>query len=306
MRWRKRGIIFCPYGSAAWARTGAMIPTPIRMGSAIRVYFTSLDADGLGRPGFVDLAGDDPTRVIAAGDEACLDIGLPGTFDENGVLACSIVAANGQLWMYYAGFERGTRIRYRLLSGLAASEDGGRTFVRVTQTPVLERSPAELYFRGGPHVFHDGGRFRMWYVAGSSWTDVGGKQMPEYAIKYLESRDGRAWPGEGRPCIDVEDADEHGFGRPWVVRDASGGYEMFYSIRRRSLGAYRLGYATSADGLAWKRLDSRLGLDVSASGFDSKAIMYAAVVDVDGRRYCFYNGDDFGREGIALAELVER
>jgi hypothetical protein len=33
--------------------------------------------------------------------------------------------------------------------------------------------------------------------------------------------------------------------------------------------------------------------------------MYAAVIDVDGRRYCFYNGDDFGRAGIALAERLE-
>lgn len=305
MRWRKRGIIYCPDGSAAWARAGAMVPTPIRMGAVVRVYFTSLDASGIGRPGFVDLASDDLSRVVGSSRDACLDIGRPGTFDENGVLPCSVVPVDGRLYMYYVGFELGTRIRYRLLTGLSVSEDGGRTFVRSKETPVLERSPAELYFRGGPHVVVEGGLFRMWYVAGSSWTDLGGKQMPEYVVKYLESRDGRTWPEQGRVCIDVADPDEHGFGRPWVVRGASGGYEMFYSIRRRSLAAYRMGYAASADGLDWRRLDSTLGLDVSADGFDSKAIMYAAVLDIEGRRYCFYNGDDFGRAGIALAELVE-
>ena len=54
-----------------------------------------------------------------------LDIGQPGSFNENGVLACSVVDAGGnRVFMYYVGFELGTKIRYRLLTGLAISENG--------------------------------------------------------------------------------------------------------------------------------------------------------------------------------------
>lgn len=308
MRWRKHGIVYCPDGSASWARTGAMIPTPLRVSDdVIRVFVSCSDAEGRARPGYVDVSALDPRRVLAVGAEACLDIGRPGTFDENGAVACSVVrATDGRLYMYYVGFELGTKIRYRLLTGLATSDDGGVTFRRLRETPILERSPGELYFRCGPCVTLDGGRYRMWYIAGSSWTEVNGKTMPEYIVKYLESDDGRRWGEEGRLCFDVSDSDEHGFGRPWVMRRESGELEMFYSVRRRSFAAYRLGYATSRDGLEWQRRDGELGLDVSPGDFDSAAIMYSAVFEAGGRTWCFYNGDDFGRRGFGLAELVSR
>jgi hypothetical protein len=307
MRWRKHGIVYCPAGDRPWAAHGAMVPTPMRLADdVIRVFVSCSDREGRARPGYVDVSAMDPRRVIGVGTQPCMDIGRPGTFDENGVVASSVLRApDGRLFMYYVGFELGTRIRYRLLTGLAASEDGGATFRRLRETPVLDRSPEELYFRCGPYVVAEQGRFRMWYIAGSSWTDVNGKPVPEYEVKYLESPDGMHWPERGRPCFGVSGSDEHGFGRPWVVpRD--GGYEMFYSVRRRSLGAYRLGYAVSSDGLAWDRRDAELGLDVTPGGFDGTAVMYSAVFEAAAKTWCFYNGDDFGRQGFGLAELESR
>jgi hypothetical protein len=206
------------------------------------------------------------------------------------------------LYMYYVGFELGTKIRYRLFTGLAVSTDAGDTFERVSRAPILDRSSDELFFRCGPHVIREDGRFRMWYVAGSDWTRIGDKDMPVYDLRYAESIDGIHWPDVGRRYMAVTDPDEHGFGRPWVIRDERG-YRMYYSVRRRSLAAYRLGYAESADGLSWERQDGRLGLDVSACGWDSKAIMYAAVLSVGGRTYAFYNGNDFGKAGFGVAVL---
>lgn len=308
MRWRKHGIVFCPTGEAAWAVASAMIPTPLQLDDeVIRVFVSCSDSGGRARPGYVDVSAADPRRVLAIGAKPCLDIGRPGTFDENGVVACSVArAVDGRLLMYYVGFELGTQIRYRLLTGLAASEDEGVTFRRLSETPVLERSPAELYFRCGPHVRREGGRYRMWYIAGSSWTEVNGKAMPEYVVKHLESADGIVWGGEGRLCLGISDPDEHGFGRPWVVPRSAGGFEMFYSVRRRALGAYRLGYAVSCDGLEWERRDGELALDVTPGAFDASAIMYSAVFEAAGRTWCFYNGDDFGRRGFGLAELESR
>lgn len=46
-------------------------------------------------------------------------------------------------------------------------------------------------------------------------------------------------------------------------------------------------------------------LDVTPGSFDSDAIMYAAPLDVDGTLYVFYNGNDFGRDGFAVARLEQ-
>jgi hypothetical protein len=307
VRWRKLGIVFRPNASLPWSRTHAMVPTPLFMPAlgVLRVFYTACDASGVGRPSYVDLDPSDPTRIVHASTRPLLDIGAPGTFDENGVLPTSVLQLpDGRLFMYFVGFELGTRIRYRLLSGLAISDDGGETFVRVARTPVLERSDAELYFRGGPFALYEDERFRLWYVAGSRWIEIEGKSMPEYKVMYLESPDGVAWDRAGRLVLDIVDPDEHGFGRPWVLREGAR-HAMYYSIRRKSLGAYRLGYAESDDGMTWRRDDRRLALDVGPGAYDDHAIMYAAPIEIDGTLWCFYNGNDFGREGFALAVREE-
>jgi hypothetical protein len=284
-----------------------MLPTPIMHDpDTVRVYVSFCDERMVGRPGYVDLCAHDITRVLRVCPDPLLDVGVPGSFDDNGVVALSIVPVEPRvLYMYYVGFELGMKIRYRLFTGLAISKDEGETFERISRAPILDRSSDELFFRCGPHVFRENGRFRMWYVAGSEWTRIGDKDMPVYDLRYAESADGIHWPAYGEQCMAVTDPDEHGFGRPWIVHDERG-YRMYYSVRRRSLAAYRLGYAESADGLRWERQDDRLGLDVSASGWDSHAIMYSAILNVGERTYAFYNGNEFGRDGFGVAVLEQR
>lgn len=307
MRWQPLGLIAAPGLFAdGWRNSHCMLPTPVAEADGrLRIYCTFCDAGGLGRLGYVDVDADNPLKVVAVSPEPLLELGRPGTFDENGVAACAVVAVDDRVrYLYYVGFELGTRIRYRLLTGLAVSDDGGASFRRLRETPILERSPAELFFRCGPCVRFEKGRFRMWYIAGGEWTDIDGKAMPIYDMRYLESADGIEWPQAGQPSLALTDADEHGFGRPWVVHDADG-YRLFYSIRRRSLGAYELGFAISADGLHWRRRDGELGLPRSGQGWDGKARSYAAVIAGAGGELCFYNGDDFGRAGFAVARRLE-
>jgi hypothetical protein len=307
MQWRKLGLVYGQDGSMPWAASHAMLPTPLRLSSdVVRVFVTFCDAEGLGRPGFVDVSAADPLKVLRVSQAPLLDLGQPGTFDENGVVACSVVdAGDGRLHMYYVGFELGTKIRYRLLTGLAVSLDGGESFQRHAETPVLERSSSELYFRCGPHCVRESDVFRLWYVGGSGWTTIDGKSMPIYDIRYAESDDGIHWPDRGALQIQISLPDEHGFGRPYVVQRADGGYWMFYSVRRKSFGAYRMGYAESSDGRTWTRMDEQLGLDVTPGSFDSDAIMYAAPIEIDGTLYLFYNGNGFGRDGFAVARLEQ-
>jgi len=192
-------------------------------------------------------------------------------------------------------------VRYYQFQGLAVSRDGGASFERVRRVPVLDRSDRELLNRTSGFVLRENGVFRLWYVGGSEWTTVNGKPLPVYAIKYLESADGVTWPAEGRPCIDFQDADEHALGRPYVLKEPDR-HRMFYSIRTRSKG-YRLGYAESIDGVAWERQDERVGLDVSADGWDSQMVGYPAVVRHKDRVYLFYNGNSCGQTGFGYAVL---
>jgi predicted GH43/DUF377 family glycosyl hydrolase len=302
MKWRKMGRIYAPDGRLPWARKFAFPPVPYFLNEeVIRMYVASCDEHMVGRIGYVDISADDPLQVLRVSEHPVLDIGTPGAFDENGILPTCIVEVNGKLYLYYVGYQLGLKVRYYQFEGLAMSIDGGDSFVRAQRVPVTDRTDQELLNRTSAFVRRRDGRFQMWYVGGSEWTVIDGKPMPVYNIRHMESADGINWPAEGRVCIDHTREGEYAFGRPFVIEE-NDRQLMFYSSRTRSQG-YRIGYAESTDGENWTRRDDEIGIDVSASGWDSQMLAYACVVRHKDKVYMFYNGNNYGETGFGYAEL---
>lgn len=303
MRWQKQGLIWSPDGTNSWRNAHAMVPTPyLKSTDCIRLYVASTDLDMVGRVGFLDLDARDPSRILGISNEPVLDIGEPGCFDDNGINTTAVLPNGDELWMYYLGYQKGVRVRYFLFGGLAVSIDGGDTFVRRSRVPVIDRGDRETLLRSAPWVLRDRGKWRMWYVAGERHIVVDGTTRPTYEIRHLESDDGVIWPRQGETAISLlDDGDEYALGRPYVVR-LEQGYRMWYSMRTQSLG-YRLGYATSPDGLTWTRQDDAKGLEPSEQGWDSEMICYGAEFSTEYGVYIFYNGNDYGRSGVGYAVL---
>jgi predicted GH43/DUF377 family glycosyl hydrolase len=302
MKWLKKGLLYCPDGSAPWAQQYACLPTPMLIDSQrLRIFLAFCDQKMIGRVGYVDVDPDNPENILTISPQPILDIGKPGRFDENGVVPTSILPVADKLFMYYVGYQIGQKIRYYQFGGLAVSVDGGNSFQRAQEVPVIDRSHEESLNRTAAFVMLENQRFRMWYVAGSEWTTVNGKTFPTYNVRYLESSDGIQWPTCGKICLNFESEDEYVIGRPWVVKTA-GIYKMFLSSRTKSNG-YRLGYAESKDGISWRRLDNMIDIDVSSSGWDSQMIAYASIFNWKEKTYMFYNGNDCGRSGFGYALL---
>jgi hypothetical protein len=300
MRWHKLGLVYGPSGELRWASQYAHLPTPVELDSnTIRVYFAGLDAQKFGRIGFVDVDAKRPMRVLRVSDEPALDLGEPGLFDDSGVNPSCVLRVRDRWRMYYIGWQRSRRVPYTLFAGLAESADGTR-FERVSRTPIIDRTNAEPFLRSATSVRAVDGGFRAWYVSATGWTTVRDQPYPRYLVRTVASADGITWPATGPACIELE-GDEFGIGRPWVVRDPDR-YRMWYSIRSQSR-PYRIGYAESGDGLRWERRDQEAGIEASASGWDTEMICYAAVIDVNGRRLMFYNGNRHGATGFGVAEL---
>lgn len=302
MVWNKLGLVYVPTGKQDWIHSHAFIPTSTMLtAERLRVYAAFLDANKVGRIGFIDLDASNPLRILGVSEFPALDIGEPGTFDDNGVAPLCVLEHEGRILMYYLGFQLGVKVRYTMFAGLAVSADGGHTFQRHSRVPVLDRSDRELFVRSAAYVHHHNDRWRMWYVAGDRWIEVHGKQVPTYNLRYLESPDGVTWGKEGTVCLDLHGQDEFGFGRPFVIQK-DGRYNMWYSIRTISKG-YRIGYAESQDGLNWVRKDSEVGIDVSETGWDSQMICFACVQETKYGTYMFYNGNNFGETGFGVAVL---
>jgi hypothetical protein len=64
-----------------------------------------------------------------------------------------------------------------------------------------------------------------------------------------------------------------------------------------------MGYAVSKDGLTWTRLDEKVGITASSTGWDSEMLCYGYVLRIGQRLFMFYNGNKHGATGFGLAEL---
>jgi predicted GH43/DUF377 family glycosyl hydrolase len=302
MEWIKKGLIYGPDGSLNWAKNSALQPTPILLNQdVIRVFVGLRDENGVSRVGYVDLNAENPSIVIGVSQKPVLDIGQPGTFDENGVVPCAVVKRDGKIFMYYAGYQLGQKVRFYVFSGLAISSDNGDSFNRYSKVPVLERSDEGLFFRAIHSILYDDDRWKIWYGAGSEYLQGKNKTLPVYNIRYLESSDGINFPNIGQIVLDITN-DEHRVGRPNVIK-GKGIYKMYY-CKGTETTPYVLGYAESDDGIKWIRKDTELNLNMSQSGWDSSMIAYPSVLRCKNKTYLFYNGNDYGKVGFGYALFV--
>jgi hypothetical protein len=300
MRWRKLGRIYAPATLGDWGVSHAALPIPLRLeANRWRIYFSARDGRNRSHTGFFETDLRRPERLLRVCARPVLSPGGLGTFDEDGAMGSWIVQEDGRLLLYYIGWNVGVTVPFHNSIGLAESRDGGESFTRVSAGPVLDRGIHDPFFTASPCVLVEGRRWRLWYLSCAAWESKPEGPLHRYHIKYAESCDGLDWCRRGLVCIDFAGPDEIALARPCVLEDQDR-YRMWYSRRGPS---YRIGYAESADGLCWQRLDEEAGIDVSPSGWDSEMIAYAFVFDAEGERYMLYNGNGYGATGIGLALL---
>ncbi len=304
MPWIKKGLIYCPDGSIKWANHSFMTPTPLLINQeTIRLYGGMRDAKGVSRIGYVDVAANNPGHVLNVSESPVLDVGASGCFDDNGVILGDVLYVDNEIWMYYIGFQLVQQVKFLAFTGLAISRDGGESFERKQETPVMDRCPGSPHIRAIHSVIYEDGLFNVWFAIGkgTGWQEIDGKTYPSYHIWHTKSRDGVNFDSERTLCIDTIGS-EYRIGRPRVYKSGNK-YEMYYTrdfIERN----YIAGFAESDNGIDWIRRDDYFPINKSSEGWDSQMTCYPALLDCKGRTYMFYNGNNFGQTGVGYAELI--
>ncbi len=307
MKWQKKGLIFCPDGHTEWSKTHAQIPTVLVLPDRLRVFFSSRNQFGKSQTGFLDVDIENPSKILYLHPEPVFSFGKPGTFDDDGVMPGSLILQDDRLFLYYTGWNQRVTTSYHLAIGLASSCDHGLSFQRNYEGPVIERALSEPYLVAAPCVLHEKDAWKMWYISGTKWELIENKYEPVYVIKYAHSADGIHWQRPNITCIPQLHENE-AFAAPCVlkIKDV---YHMWYcyrgsiAYRNGGKGGYRIGYASSKDGIAWERKDEEVGIGLSENGWDSEMMCYPYIVKVDDKLIMFYNGNGFGKTGVGYAIL---
>lgn len=293
----------------------AQAPSTLIFQDFVRVYFScrpSADSKGqyVSYSAYVDLARTNLFEVRAVAAEPVLKLGGLGEFDEFGTYPISVTIEGGLVWAYYGGWTRCESVPFNVSIGAAISDDGGATFEKMGCGPVLGHAPDEPFVISGPKVRRFNGKWQLFYIAGRKWKLVNGRAEPVYKIRMATSDNGVDWLRLNKDIIPSRIEEDEAQASPDVFY-SNGKYHMFFCYRyssdyRGKQYGYRIGYAYSKDLQHWERDDSRAGIDVSDYGWDSEMVSYPHVFALDGKTYLAYLGNEVGRFGFGLAELVGR
>lgn len=303
--WIKKGVIFNTDNNNEWMVSHACVPTAFVLPNKnIRIYFAPRNNKGQSIPTYIDVSGNNPAEVLYLHDKPILSLGKIGTFDDGGIMPCSVVENEGKIYMYYVGWNPSVSVPYRNAVGIAISEDGGKSFERLFDGPIVDRSKYEPYFTASPFAYKDKDCWHMWYASSTGFVNVKNKPEPLYVIKYASSKDGINWLRNNLTCIKPKNKFEAN-ARPTVIKDGNL-FKMWFCYRgsfdyRDGKDSYKIGYAESHDGVNWERQDEKVGIMLSETGWDSLMQTYPCVINIGESKYMFYNGNGFGKTGIGWA-----
>lgn len=317
MKWKKLGKIFdptkhkLPNGCAQFAQS----PQVLLFDNFIRIYFSTRAIDKVNGKFLSHVAFVDMTKnfkeVIRVSDKMVVPLGDLGCFDEHGIFPINAVRHGDEVYGYTCGWSRRKSVSVETSIGLVVSRDGGETFEKVGQGPVLTSSFDEPCLVGDGFVKLIDGVFHMWYIFGTGWKKFSPDSEPDrtYKIGHAMSHDGVEWTKEeARQIVPDKLGENESQALPSVI-DIDGRYHMFfcyrhsYDFRKNPSRSYRIGHAWSDNLMDWVRDDENFSIHPSPLEWDSDMLCYPHVFRIDGEVYLLYNGNEFGKYGFGLARL---
>ena len=225
--------------------------------------------------------------------------GRLGSYDEN-MITAPYVLYDGKLfhmWFSAADFSGNWSINY------ATSPDGAN-WHKVAENPLMEESHDDRWdavYIAEPAVIFSGSSFQMWYNGASATTET--------LLGTATSPDGIHWSRaeENRPVLNTGPDgawDDFAIAQAHVLYDGEQ-YKMWYE--GHSGESWRIGYATSSDGMRWERDAGNPIVDLGPEGaWDSKTVSEPYVL-FDGQTYWLWHSGYDGRDysiGLATAPVI--
>lgn len=211
-----------------------------------------------------------------------------GTWDSYTTEFPFVIIENGVYKMWYTGAQN--TATYKI--GYATSPDG----INWTKhpTPVLEAGTDAWEAGGvaGSHIMKDTGGYKLWYWgANTGWT--------KECIGYATSTDGILWQKDMHNNPVLEPGISGEWDDTWVVGPSvmfkDNIYYMWYLGTGTTWGQFRIGLATSSDGITnWTKHPANPVLRPSPSGWDNGEVESPSVILVGDTLYMYYDGSPSG------------
>ena len=191
MKWKKLGKIFDPTEHTLPNKCVefAQSPQALVFDEFVRIYFSTRERDPtngkhLSHIAFVDMKPHS-WETIGVATRPVIPLGKLGCFDEHGIFPMNVLRHDGRIFGYTCGWSRRASVSVETSIGLAFSLDGGLTFTKTGDGPIVSSSLHEPFLVGDAFVRVYGGTFHMWYIFGTAWRRLSDATAPERIYKKI-------------------------------------------------------------------------------------------------------------------------
>ncbi len=280
--------ILSPGSGGSWDNLLILSPNVVKINNSFRMWYGGSDGsqDRIGHA--ISYDGVNWTKRAV---NPVMDVGEPGSWDDNHVNMPSIHFDGSTYKMWYGGYD-GTN--YQI--GYATSNDA-ENWVKESNNPVLSLGLSgewDDYHVSDMDVLFNGTEYKMWYS---------GHDGTNYKIGYATSNDGINWVKHGgNPILSLGSSgswEDEGVSSPSIFYDGFS-YKMWYTGFD---GANRrIGYATSSNGINWTKYAGNPVINLGSSGaWDETDSYHPNVIFEDGLYKLWYAGDDGVNWGMGFA-----
>lgn len=274
----------------SWAKFEVADPTLIFYEGKFHLWFTGRASkdDNFYSIGYASSVDGNNWEVepspVLSGEQA-------GSWEEHGVAGPNVIIENGQFIMFYQGFQ-GDQWIARI--GIATSKDGIH-WEKSEDNPIFKPDSETKWMSNSvrdPSVLVHDGIYSMWF-SGSDGTN--------WQLGYAESKDGHNWivPTK-KPVLSLGSSSSwkaDGILAPDVLL-VGNTFHMWYSGWNEQNNIWRIGDATSTDGLTWtENLNNpTFGLG-PADGFANGGVAHPVVLASREGYHLWYAGSQAGTSG---------
>lgn len=294
MKWKKLGRIYQVENENPFLVTHASNPLAVHLKDDVfRIYYTGRNVENQSSVSYVDYDMG-INQIIYDHKKPIVEHGEPSSFYSHGVSVGNMWEQDGKNFIGFMGWQVPENSHWRGDIGKFDVATGQVSFLMGTS---IEDKVSLSY----PFILKEDSLYKMWYGSTLKWTSENGEMI--HVIKYATSKDGNLWDHHGI-AIPYKIGEAQAFSRPSVLK-INNTYHMWYSFRSGSGEKYRIGYASSFDGVNWNRQRKNFGIDVGEeNSWDSEMVCYPYVFKHKNEIYMIYNGNSYGKTGFGLAKLA--
>lgn len=294
---KKKNLIF-KASNINWVKSHAWVPTAFKINKSNKAIIFFAGRNKLNESDIGYFIYDlDKDKVINICKKPILTRGSLGSFDDSAVIPSHLIKVKKKYYLYYVGWTQGKKVPFFSSLGLAISSKITGPYKKVSKAPILGKSNHDPYFVATCFVNKIKKGYEMFYTSNLYWKKIKNISYPRYLIKRCVSINGIDWIVNSKKIINFQNKNESAITRPWIIKIKKKNI-MFFSLKRNK---YSIMTSVLTKNSKWKRSKIFKFAINNKIIFDSDSQEYSSIIKHKKKLYMFYNGNQYGKEGIGLA-----